>query len=119
MTISRFEDLEVWQVAHKLTLAVYRMTESFPQREFYGLTSQMQRAAVSVPSNIAEGFGRMGKKEKLQFHNIAQGSLSELKYYCILAKDLGYLSDNSNQLESCNHIARMLQALMRRIRERI
>ena len=118
MTISRFEDLEVWRAAHQLTLGVYRLTESFPPKESYGLSLQMRRASVSVPSNIAEGFGRTGKREKIQFYNIAQGSLSELRYYCILAKDLGFLRDNSDQLESCNHIARMLQSLMGRIRER-
>ena len=118
MTISRFEDLDVWQAAHRLALSVYRLTEAFPPKEMYGLALQMRRAAVSVPSNIAEGFGRAGKREKIQFYNIAQGSLSELRYYCLLSKDLGYINDNSEQLEACNHIARMLQSLMGRIRER-
>ena len=117
MAISRFEDLDVWQAAHRLTLSVYRLTEAFPKAELYGLAHQMRRAAVSVPSNIAEGFGRTGKREKFQFYNIAQGSLSELRYHFILAKDLGDLNNIVEPLDVSNHIARMLQSLMHRIRE--
>ncbi len=83
-------DLLVWQKSHHLTLAVYRLTTGFPKEEVYGLTSQLRRAMVSVPANIAEGFKRRGKLEKLRYLNIAQGSLEECRYYLILAKDLGY-----------------------------
>ncbi|MBP8303212.1 MAG: four helix bundle protein [Phycisphaerae bacterium] len=85
-----FMDLLVWQKSHHLTLAVYRLTTGFPKEEVYGLTSQLRRAMVSVPANIAEGFKRRGKLEKLRYLNIAQGSLEECRYYLILAKDLGY-----------------------------
>ncbi|HAE22410.1 MAG TPA: four helix bundle protein [Spirochaetaceae bacterium] len=85
-----FEDLLVWQKAHLATLAVYRLTAGFPQSELYGLSSQFRRAAVSVPANIAEGFKRRGKADKIRFYNIAQASLEEARYYVILARDLGY-----------------------------
>jgi four helix bundle protein len=118
MKVRNFEELDVWQAAHRLTLDVYKITSSLPQSEMYGLASQMRRAAVSVPSNIAEGFGRIGKKEKLQFYNIAQGSLSELRYDFILAKDLGYIKENTKEMELSQHIARMLQSIMKRTSER-
>jgi four helix bundle protein len=88
-----FKQLAVWQKAYKLTLEAYRVTKTFPREEIYGLTSQMQRAAVSVPANIAEGYERNHKKEYLQFLHIAKGSLSEVETYLSLAKDLRYLSD--------------------------
>ena len=85
-----FQDLLVWQKAHKFVIAVYQLTKAFPKSELYGLTSQFRRAAVSIPSNIAEGFRRRTKIEKLRFLNISQGSLEESRYYLILARDLGY-----------------------------
>ena len=90
-----FEDLIVWQRAHRLVLEVYRVTGSFPRHEMYGLVTQLQRAAVSVPANVAEGFRRRGKADKLRFLNIAQGSLAESRYYLILSKDLGYAKTDS------------------------
>jgi four helix bundle protein len=84
-----FEDLIVWQRAHRLVLEVYRVTGTFPRHETYGLVAQLQRAAVSVPANVAEGFRRRGKADKLRFLNIAQGSLAESRYYLLLAQDLG------------------------------
>jgi len=110
--IARFEDLSVWQKAHQLVLQVYRITGSFPAEERFGLSSQMRRAAVSVPANLAEGFKKRGVKDKLNFYNIAQGSLEELRYYLILSKDLGYLSDNHEMVESAEEIARMLHGLI-------
>ena len=86
-----FEDLIVWQKAHQLVLYVYKVTKDFPKNEIYGLTSQLRRAAVSVPANIAEGFKKRGKPDKARFMNIAQGSLEECRYYFILARDLGYI----------------------------
>ena len=85
-----FEDLIVWQRAHALVLGVYRFTDGFPKEEVFGLTSQMRRAAVSIAANIAEGFGKSGRADKLRYFNIAQGSLEESRYYLILSKDLGY-----------------------------
>ena len=110
--IARFEDLSVWQKAHQLVLQVYRITGSFPAEERFGLSSQMRRAAVSVPANLAEGFKKRGVKDKLNFYNIAQGSLEELRYYLILSKDLGYLSDNHEMVEATDVIARMLHGLI-------
>src|SRR6201993_818846 len=85
-----FRDLRVWQKAHEFVLAVYRYSESFPEREKYGLARQLRRAAVSIPVNIAEGFGKRSQAEKARFLNIAEGSLEECRYYLILAHDLGY-----------------------------
>src|SRR5215472_15203684 len=85
-----FRDLVVWQKAHEFVLGVYRLTESFPEREKYGLAHQLRRAAVSIPANIAEGFGKRSPAEKARFLNIAEGSVEESRYYLILAHDLGY-----------------------------
>ena len=85
-----FRDLVLWRKAHEFVLAVYRFTTAFPKQETYGLASQMRRAAVSIPANIAEGFGKRGKPDKARFMNIAEGSLEESRYYLILAEDLGY-----------------------------
>jgi four helix bundle protein len=104
-----FEDLIVWRKAHALVLALYRETSRFPKSETYGLTSQMRRAAVSVPANIAEGFKKRGRSDKARFMNIAQGSLEETRYYLILGRDLGYLDDDvlRTQLEE---VSRLLEA---------
>ena len=85
-----FEDLIVWQKSHEFVLGIYHLTRAFPKSEIYGLTSQLRRAAVSIPANIAEGFTRAGKADKLRFLNIAQGSLEECRYYLILTRDLDY-----------------------------
>jgi len=85
-----FEDLIVWQKAHRFVLAVYRMSQTFPRSEVYGLSSQFRRAAVSIAANIAEGFRKRGKADKLRYYNVAQGSLEECRYYLILTRDLEY-----------------------------
>ena len=85
-----FQDLIVWQKAHQFVLSVYRFTDTFPKTELYGLTSQIKKAAISIPANIAEGFKKKTKPDKARFMNIAQGSLEECRYYLILAKDHGY-----------------------------
>jgi four helix bundle protein len=85
-----FQDLIVWQKAHQFVLGVYRISKRFPREEIYGLTSQFRRAAISIPANIAEGFKKKGRPDKVRFMNIAQGSLEECRYYLILANDLGY-----------------------------
>jgi four helix bundle protein len=90
-----FQDLVVWQKAHQFVLDVYSFTDKFPKKEIYGLTSQFQRAAISVPANIAEGFKKRGKADKVRFLNIAQGSLEETRYYLILSNDLGYGNPSS------------------------
>jgi four helix bundle protein len=109
-----FRDLLVWQKSHALALSVYRATARFPKTEQYGLTVQMQRAVVSVPANIAEGLGRSSRLEKRRFLNIAQGSLEELRYYLILAKDLGYSVDPSLSI-GLDEVGRMLEAYRRKI----
>jgi four helix bundle protein len=85
-----FQDLIVWQKAHQFVLSTYRLTESFPHSELYGLTSQFRRAAISISANIAEGFSKRSKLDKARLMHIAQGSLEESRYYLILAQDLGY-----------------------------
>lgn len=91
--IRDFTDLQVWQSSHSLALGVYKLTNKFPKSEGFGLISQLQRASVSITSNIAEGFGRHTIKEKIQFYYQAQGSLTEVKNQLILSKDLGYISN--------------------------
>ncbi len=115
MPIQSFEQMEVWQWAHRLALGVYSASKAFPSEEKFGLTSQMRRAAVSVPANIAEGFKRRGKPEKRRFYNIAQGSLEELRYYFILCRDLGYKLDSAALSDQADHIGRMLTGLIRSI----
>lgn len=107
-----FQQLEAWQEAHKLVLAVYANTKGFPRDELFGLVSQMRRAAVSVPANIAEGFKRRGIREKIHFYNIAEGSLEELKYYFILAQDLHYLESNHDLLAQAETAGRLLNGLI-------
>ena len=88
-----FQQLEIWQRSHQLTLKVYSATKTFPKEELYGLTSQMRRSASSIPTNIAEGCGRDSTSELKRFLVIAAGSCSELQYQFILSKDLNYLSE--------------------------
>jgi four helix bundle protein len=109
-----FRDLMVWKKAHQFVLAVYRFTESFPEREKYGLAHQMRRAAVSIPANIAEGFGKRSQAEKARFLNIAEGSLEESRYYLILAQDLGYGSTDS-LMDTLQEASRLLGAYARAI----
>ena len=90
-----FRNLEVWAKAHQTVLAVYKGTLAFPKEEMFGLTSQIRRASVSIPSNIAEGCGRGSDNELARFSQIAMGSSSELEYQLLLAKDLKYLNDNT------------------------
>ena len=94
----QFQDIVAWQKAHAFVLLVYNATKSFPDFEKYGLSSQFQRAAVSIPANIAEGYKKLSKADKLRFLNIAQGSLEECRYYIILSSDLGYVDERTYQL---------------------
>ena len=88
-----FRDLKVWEKAHHLTLQVYKATASFPKEEMFGLTSQIRRAAASIPANIAEGCGRSGDAELGRFLQIAMGSASELEYHLLLTRDLSLLAE--------------------------
>jgi four helix bundle protein len=109
------KDLKVWQMAYKLTLDVYRVTKRFPLDQRYGLSSQMQRAALSVPSNIAEGYGRRTRPDYLRSLFIANGSLCGLETQVMLAVDLGYLpvTDSLELLQLLGDVERMLKALIR------
>ncbi|MBU0570096.1 four helix bundle protein [Patescibacteria group bacterium] len=89
--IQKFTDLNCWKEGHKLVLMVYKLTDNFPKKEIYILVNQMLRAVISVTSNIAEGFGRRGKKGKIQFYFMAQASLVELQNQLIISRDVGYL----------------------------
>jgi four helix bundle protein len=98
--IKSFIDLTAWKAAHKLALDVYKVTNKFPAPEQYGLTSHIRRSAVSVPSNIAEGFSRRSRKDKIQFYTFASGSLTELQSQLILVRDLKFL-----QIENFDKLA--------------
>ena len=104
-----FTDLVVWQKAHQFVLCTYALTSGFPKHEIYGLTSQLRRAAVSIPANIAEGFRRRGKPDKARFMNMAEASLNECEYYLILAQDLGYGETAAMQCDLAD-VSRMLRA---------
>lgn len=89
--IKSFTDLVAWLEGHKLVLEIYKATKNFPKEELFGLINQIRRAAVSITSNIAEGFSRQSNKEKIQFYCISRGSLTELQNQLLIAKDVGYL----------------------------
>ena len=107
--------LEAWKIAMALVKAVYKLTRSFPQEEIYGLTAQMRRAAVSIPSNLAEGAARTGRKEFAQFLNIASGSLSELETQSLIAVDLGYLEQGHLVFAQVEEASALLAGLRRSI----
>lgn len=119
--IKEFTDLQVWEESHKLVILIYKITKSFPKEEIFGLTSQMRRAAVSITSNIAEGFGRQGYKEKIQFYYLSQGSLLELKNQLILSKDLSLLNDIDYEkaLEQLQISHKLLQGLISASKRRL
>ena len=112
MAARSFEEVEVRRKAHAWVLAVYRFTERFPRHELFGLTSQLRRAAVSVPANFAEGFKKRSQADKLRFYNIAQGSLEECRYYFILARDLNY-GDSRALRGGAEEISKTLDSYMR------
>lgn len=113
-----FRNLEVWQRAIELTLAVYKLTAAFPDSERFGLTSQLRRAAVSVASNIAEGYGRSTRGEYVLFLGHARGSISEVETQIVIAKALefGSKEDLRNAESLCNQVGRMLRGLMKSLR---
>ena len=115
MASRTFRDVVVWQKAHEWVLSIYRLTARFPREELFGLTSQLRRAAVSVPANFAEGFVKTGKGDKLRFYNIAQGSIEECRYYLLLAHDLGYASTDA-ETRALEEVSRLLESYMASIR---
>jgi four helix bundle protein len=120
--VRSYRDLEVWQKSMDLSVAIYRLTQSFPREEIYGLSAQLRRAAVSIPSNIAEGQGRLNTREFRQFLGIARGSICELQTQLEIARALGItrpvLIDEAEELATriAMMIAKLLTALMPRIR---
>ena len=110
-----FKKLKVWEKGHALTLAVYRATARFPKEELYGLTSQIRRAAASVPANVAEGCGRGGRAELARFLVVAMGSASELEYHLLLAHDLEFLEQPEYAIlqPQVIEIKRMLSSFIR------
>ena len=111
MNARSFEDVEIWKKAHGWVLKIYKFSENYPKHELFGLSSQLRRAAVSVPANFAEGFKKLGKADKLRFYNIAQGSLEECRYYLILARDLNYGEVKDLQADA-EVIIKMLSSLI-------
>jgi four helix bundle protein len=114
-----FRKLRVWHKAHGLTLAVYEATRQFPREELFGLTSQTRRASISIGANIAEGCGRTGRGEFLQFLNIAFGSASELEYHLLLAADLHLMDRPTHDRlnDEIRQVKKMLTSLMQTIRQ--
>jgi len=112
-----FRNLEGWKKAHRLTLAVHKRTADFPNEERYGLTSQMRRCAVSIPSNIAKGCGRGSDADFARFLHIAMGSASELEYQLLLAYDLNFISEATyrTQADQVNEVKRMLGGLLKKL----
>jgi four helix bundle protein len=114
MKSRNFQDVELWRKSHTWVLAIYKFTAGFPKHELFGLSSQLRRAAVSVPANFAEGFKKRGLADKIRFYNIAQGSFEECRYYLILARDLGY-GDSGALMISLEEVSKMLESYMQAI----
>lgn len=113
-TITQFTDLMAWQESHKVVLDIYHITNKFPREEQFGLTNQIRRAVISITSNIAEGFGRRGVKERIQFYYLAQGSLTEVKNQVFIARDVGYITEKESQhvMEQLNTAHALFQGLI-------
>jgi four helix bundle protein len=121
MSISSFRDLKVWQISMDLAEKIYLLTQKFPKRETYGIISQVQRACISVPSNIAEGHARDSTKEFLHFISIALGSLAELETQLLLASRFTYInkSDLESVLSKVDEIGRMLRGLQKSLKTKL
>ena len=121
MVVQSYRDLRVWQLAMDFVVEVYEATNSFPDRETYGLSSQLQRAAVSIPSNVAEGHSRASTREYLHHISIAMGSLSELETQLLIAARLGYISAEqiSAFVETSDHLGRQLRNLQKSLRAKL
>jgi len=115
--MKNFRDLNVWQIAHDVTLAIYQNTRTFPREETYGITSQLRRCSASVAANIAEGYGRSSNAEFGRFLAIAMGSASELEYFLLLARDLDYLQTGVHEdlVKKGGQMRRMLNRLILKV----
>lgn len=118
VVLKDFRKLKVWEKSHQLALSVYQATASFPDHERYGLTSQLRRAVVSIPTNIAEGYGRGGDAEFARFLQIASGSAAELQYQILLANELNFLdAENFERLNNdVVEVKKMLNALIQKLK---
>jgi four helix bundle protein len=116
--IMNIEDLEVFKISHEITLKIYEVTKRFPNEEKYNLISQMRRSASSIPMNLMEGSHRLNRKEYRQFSGIARGSVGELKYQLLLAKDLKYIDENTYKLlrERTEIVSKMLTGLVKSLK---
>ena len=112
-------DLAAWREAVALVVAIYRQTASFPKEETYGLTSQIRRAAVSIPSNIAEGAGRNSSRELLQFLGITCGSLAELDTQLELAVQLGYINPTAEVINQASRVGMLVRLLRKSIEQKV
>lgn len=112
--IETFTDLNVWKEGHKLVIMIYTITKTFPKEETYSIIDQMRRASSSITANIAEGFGRHGYKEKVQFYYLSKGSLAELKNFILIAKDVGYLPHTQfmELADQANTVDKLLQGFI-------
>ncbi len=119
--VSSFRDLKVWQLGMLLAKEIYVLTREFPNHELYGLTSQIRRAAVSVPANIAEGHARDSTKDFMRFISIARGSIAEVETHLLLAESLSYCNNDHVQplLEKCREESKMLSGLKNSLRRRL
>jgi len=110
MSIKKFSEIIAWKKAHETALLIYKITDKFPSSEKFGLSSQARRSAVSIPSNLAEGFKRKHRNDSIHFYNIAQGSLEELKYQVLLSKDLGFINqqDYGNLEEKLDEVGKLI-----------
>ena len=117
--IRSFTDLIVWREGHTLVLEVYRATESFPRAEIFGLVNQLRRCAVSITSNIAEGFGRKSYKEKVQFYSISKGSVLELQNQLLISRDIGFLQKNIFDMisEQSITVSKLLTGIIRKSKD--
>jgi len=115
--IKTYRDLDIWKKSIELVKDIYRLTEKFPKQEMYGLVSQMRRAAISIPSNVAEGFRRHHNREYIQFMYMSLGSCAELETQVTIAKELKYLQKETEAilLESLDHICRMISNLIKKL----
>jgi four helix bundle protein len=118
VSVRNFRDIKAWQKGHELALQAYRFTASFPDSERYGLTSQIRRAAISVPANIAEGCGRNSEADFARFLHIAMGSASELEYLLLVSRDLGFVAANTHNDFERNvvEVKRMLTGFVQKLK---
>ncbi len=116
--IKNFKQLKIWQKGIGIVKDIYQLTKRFPKYELYGLTSQMRRAAISIPSNVAEGFKRRHNKEYTQFLHITSGSAAELETQLIISKELGFIGEDKLEanLEKLDHISRMISSLLNKLK---